>query len=268
MELVSDLAAIGFTEYEAKVYMALLRESPATGYQISKLAGVPRSMVYEALGRLNARGAVLKTDDRRATLYRPVPPDVLLDRYSQEYQKRIQNLRGSLQALFNTQQEDHFWSIKGRDSTLSYAKQMIDAAENELLLVLSDVDLEELQDRVMKADERGVAVSALLTGSGDLSCGQVAHHPPLESELHGLTDMLIVVADHKQALIANTDVETTATITGNRNLILIARQFVWMELFAQRINATIGPELLARLNPDDRRILETYTHPFTQNDED
>jgi hypothetical protein len=52
-DLLNDLNAIGFTEYEAKVYLALLKEHPSTGYQISKMAGIPRSMVYEALGRLD-----------------------------------------------------------------------------------------------------------------------------------------------------------------------------------------------------------------------
>lgn len=55
MDVEADLTRIGFTEYEAKVYLALLRENPATGYQLSKSSGVPRSMVYEALGRLHVR---------------------------------------------------------------------------------------------------------------------------------------------------------------------------------------------------------------------
>ena len=84
MDALEDLMAIGFTEYEARVYVALLRENPATGYQLSKQSGVPRSMVYEALGRLHTRSAVLKTGDRRATLFRPVPPSVLLDRYESQ----------------------------------------------------------------------------------------------------------------------------------------------------------------------------------------
>ena len=75
MVLLSNLVAAGFSEYEAKVYLALLSEHPATGYQISKSSGVPRSMVYEALGRLHNRGAVLKSEENRATLYRPLPPD-------------------------------------------------------------------------------------------------------------------------------------------------------------------------------------------------
>ena len=35
---VAELRALGFTEHEARVYLTLLRASPATGYEIEKLA--------------------------------------------------------------------------------------------------------------------------------------------------------------------------------------------------------------------------------------
>ncbi|MFN2242433.1 MAG: hypothetical protein ACK2U2_09110, partial [Anaerolineae bacterium] len=88
-------------------------------------------------------------------------------------------------------------------------------------------------------------------------CGRVARHAPLESELQELTDTLMVVADGQEVLIARTDAETQATITRNANLVLIARQFIWMELFAQRIHARLGADLLARLDPTDRAIFDS-----------
>ena len=51
MNLIEDLKLAGFTEYESRTYLALLREHPATGYKISNESGVPRSMVYQALGK-------------------------------------------------------------------------------------------------------------------------------------------------------------------------------------------------------------------------
>jgi HTH-type transcriptional regulator, sugar sensing transcriptional regulator len=258
MNLLQDLTAVGFTEYEAKVYLALLRENPATGYQLSKNSGVPRSMVYEALGRLVVRGAVLKTDDRRATLYRPVPPEILLDRYQKEHDQLFDNLRKELGAMVDTQQEDYYWTFKGSGSVFSYARQMIEKAQAELLVVLNDTDLGALRPQIETACRRGVLTSALLTGSGELGCGDVVRHPPLESELQELDRMMVLVVDNQQVLIANRDHEVTATITRNMNLVLIARQFVWMELFAQRIYSRMGPDLLQRLDPDDRRILEVY----------
>jgi Cd2+/Zn2+-exporting ATPase len=114
-----------------------------------------------------------------------------------------------------------------------------------------------LRKEILQANEKGLKINALLTGAGELDCGEVAWHPPLESALQNLTAMFIVIADSHEALIATTGLETTATITRNNNLVFIAGQFVWMELFTQRIYARLGDDLLRRLTPEDRRIFES-----------
>ena len=255
---VNDLMALGFTEYEAKVYIALLGSYPNTGYQLSKQAGIPRSMVYEALGRLSGRGAVLETGDDRATYYRPVPPEVLLDRYEQEQERRISSLRKHLRSLFVPKKGERLWTIRGENTIMSYAGQMIRKAEEEILLVLADEHVTTLSPVIQEAHEKNLIVGALLTGEGDLEFGEVARHPPLESELQELTGMLVVVIDQEEALIASAEGESSATITNNRHLAIIARQFVWMELFAQRIYRQIGSDLMNNLRPEDQQILQLF----------
>ncbi len=257
MDLVATLVAIGFTEYEAKVYLELLDEYPATGYQLSKNSGVPRSMVYEALGRLRTRGAVLETVEERATIYRPLPPQILLETYEREQSALVKDLRSGLLERYNAQDEGRLWSISGRHQVLSYGMQMIASAKESLKLVLTDADLDTLRPSIMEANARGLEINALLTGSGELGCGQVVRHPPLESELQQLTGMSMIMADERELLIAHTTQETTATITRNHNLLFIAGQFVWMELFTQRIYGQLGSDLLARLSPEDRQIFES-----------
>jgi sugar-specific transcriptional regulator TrmB len=85
MDLIAGLVAAGFTEHEARTYLALLRDYPATGYPLSKETGAPRLMAREALGRLHAQGAVLETSDGRVTQYRPLLPDVVFDQHGQQY---------------------------------------------------------------------------------------------------------------------------------------------------------------------------------------
>lgn len=261
MDLLANLIEIGFTEYEAKVYLALLGEHPATGYQLSKASGVPRSMVYESLKRLHTRGAALESVEGRATLYRPLPPDMLLDRHTKEYRRLVGNLRKGLEELFTATADNRIWSLSGRSTVLAYAAQLIRNAQTELFLVLTDEDLAELKEELAAAHERGIIVNALLTGTEELDFGRVAYHPPLESELQGLTATLLVVVDDTEALIASASLhqETVATITRNADLVLIARQFVWMELFTQRVYGRLGRDLLERLDPEDRRIFESFT---------
>jgi len=255
MDLIDELMALGLTEYESKVYIALLRDYPATGYQLSKEAGIPRSMVYEALGRLEARGAVLKTLEEKATLYRPVAPDTLLDRYEQESRTRIGSLRVGLAPLYTRQDEGRLWNFGGRKEALAYAADMIAQATDELMLVLTDADVEELRPLLTGAHERGVRLGVMLTGAAAFDLGQVVRHPPHETELHRMQETLVVVADEREFLIASGHATSQATVTTNANMVLIARQFIWMELFAQRIFARLGDDLLLRLEPEDRRVL-------------
>lgn len=260
LNIQEALAQIGFTEYEARVYLALLADYPANGYQISKQSGVPRSMVYEALSRLRLRGAVLETVEERATLYRPLPPDVLLDRHQDEHHRLMSGLRDGLNAVYRRPADlGHVWTISGRQTALVYAAQLVGQAQATVYLVLGDGDLDALRGQIEAACQRGVEVNTLLTGQGKLDCGQVVYHPPLESEIQGLTGTLLVVADDAEMLIASDGGEALATITRNPNLVLIARQFVWMELFTQRVYARLGADVLARLEPDDRRIFESLT---------
>jgi HTH-type transcriptional regulator, sugar sensing transcriptional regulator len=256
-ELTARLVAIGLTEYESKVYLALLGEHPATGYQISKASGVPRSMVYEALGRLEARGAVLKSVEEKATLYEPIAPAALLDRYEREARERAAELRTRLTPMYTIEKSGRIWNFSGRREALLAAEELIGAAQRELMLVLTDADVVALHAGLAAAHARGVELGVMLTGDADFGFGQVVRHPKRETELHGMVESLIVVADEQQVLIASGHLISEATVTTNRNMVMIARQFIWMELFAQRIFARLGDDLLARLDPHDRQVLHS-----------
>jgi len=260
IDYINDFMALGFTETEAKIYLALLTTHPANGYQLSKKTGVPRSMVYEALGRLTLRGAVLKTGEDRSTVYRPVPPNILLERLEQDYSQLTRGLQVRLLELFTIKNEELLWSINGASSVYSYAMQMIIESKNEILLVIDDSSLDRLGATINQiCNDNKVHVKALLTGEGTLDCAQIVRHPPLESELQGILNMLVLVVDYQECLIANTKFEIEATITKNPNLVFIARQFIWMELFAQRIYKQFGSDLIERLESEDQRIFENIT---------
>ncbi|HET6447282.1 MAG TPA: helix-turn-helix domain-containing protein [candidate division Zixibacteria bacterium] len=256
MDLISELKQIGFTEYEAKVYLALLNRYPATGYQLSKTSGVPRSMVYETLRRLHTRGAVMETVEERATYYRPLPPATLIESHETDHKQLILSLRSGLHDIYTSIEDDRVWTISGRSAILTYAGQLIQESTSGVFLVVPDDALEFLRPVIQEACQRGVDANTLLTGDGDLNCGRVARHPPLESELQELIGILLVAVDGVGVLIASprSHQETKATVTRNPDLVHIARQFVWMELFTQRIYARLGSDVLDRLEPEDKAI--------------
>lgn len=260
MDLTKELQKIGFTEYEAKIYLALLKEYPSTGYQISKNSGVPRSMVYEALGRLHTKGAVLETVETRATYYRPLPPDILLDQHLASLNTLVHGLKPNLANLYESRDDTSIWTLSDENAVFAYATQMLGAAKQEVFLVLNDRAAEILYPTLEKVSQTGIPVNVLSTGNSHLPFGNLAQHPPLESQIQGLTETLLVLVDGKEVLVANITNNIQATITKNSNLILIAHQFIWMEFFTQRVFSQIGSDLLDRLNPEDRAIFESITH--------
>jgi Cd2+/Zn2+-exporting ATPase len=180
---------------------------------------------------------------------------MLLDRYEREARDRAENLRAALLPLYNQEETGRLWNFSGRREALAYAADLIDAAKSELMLVLTDADVSALRRHLEAAHERGVALGVILTGDMPFALGQAVRHPKRETELHRMQETLIVVADEGEFLISSGHQITAATVTTNSNMVMIARQFIWMELFAQRIFARLGSDLLQKLDPNDQQVL-------------
>lgn len=56
MDNCQCLEELGFSSNEAKVYSTLSAHKMLNGYEVAKFSGVARSLVYEVLNRLVARG--------------------------------------------------------------------------------------------------------------------------------------------------------------------------------------------------------------------
>ena len=252
METIRGLMDLGFAESEAKIYLALLAQHPASGYQIGKSAGLPRSLVYDALARLEARGAVLRSEAENAAVYKPLDPEVLLRRHIEAQERTANALRPALAAASTAGPDDRIWSFSRRQDALSCAADLIERAKSELYLVLTDPDLDALRGQVEASARRIGAqrIGILLTGTGSLSVGRTARHPAAETAHHRMEETLVVVRDEEELLISSGFGPVSASLTRNPNLVLISRQFVWMELFSRRLEASIDPAELARLRKE------------------
>ena len=96
--LLSDLQGVGFTEYEARVYLGLLQKSPATAYEVAKQHGLPRPNVYTVLETLERRGAVQRVSEDPVRMV-PVDPQTLFDRISRTMAERCASLQERLESV-------------------------------------------------------------------------------------------------------------------------------------------------------------------------
>jgi len=96
--VIEELQHLGMSGYEAKAYVALVAAgTPLNGYEVAKHSGVPRSTVYETLGKLVGRGAAYEVRAGEASVgYISLPPNALLDRMRREFDRSIDTLRSAL----------------------------------------------------------------------------------------------------------------------------------------------------------------------------
>src|SRR4051812_20801461 len=99
--VVEQLQQLGLSGYEAKAYVALITAGrPLNGYEVAKLSGVPRSTVYETLGKLVARGAAFEVRaEADALAYLALPAESLLARMRRDFEQRMSQLDEALPRL-------------------------------------------------------------------------------------------------------------------------------------------------------------------------
>lgn len=254
-EIIAVLSQLGFTEYEAKTYLSLLRKNPVTGYQISKDAGIPRSMVYEALGRLSNRGAVMSLPLGDTTRYAPVSVNILLDSLRHRYEDILDVAHERLSKEETRTPLEQVWNIEGRDHVLTRAREMVRESQKEVLVSVSDDTLLDIIPVLQEATGRGVRVRMLLSGDAEVSFGEVIRHPRAESALQKTGQSLVLVTDDSQCLIGGTGINETCIWTGNRHVVFIARQFIWQEVFTQKVLERLGKEVFGALSEEERKAV-------------
>ncbi len=254
---IDKLVKIGFSEYEAKAYVALLRESPVTGYQLSKLSGVPRSMIYEVVGKLTARGAAMTLRTDGATKYAPVPAAEFFDQLHREHEELISSLKDDLSALASVPDLEYVWNIEGHENIIVKAREMIAQAKARIYLALLPVTFPDLQPTLEEAIGRGVRVVLYTTSELKLPGGQVVVARVTEQTLGQAGGLgLILVIDGEEVLIAEwlTATQARASWTSSPLLVFVAEHHLRTDLYLPQILALLGDQALDLIQEEDREL--------------
>jgi len=175
-EVLAILRELDFTEYEAKVYLALLEKAPLSGYAVALNSGVPRSKIYEILGGMVNRGDIMVSQES-TPLYVPLPPDELI---AQRKRRAEHTFRAAQEALaeysLSSKNRESIYNISGHGAIMSRVKEAIRGAKYRVLLEIWKEDAEELEDVLRQAAQRGVEFLIVSYGEVDFDFAQVYHH--------------------------------------------------------------------------------------------
>ncbi len=174
-ETLSYLKELGFTEYEAKVYISLLSSHPASAYTISQNSGVPHSRVYDITRRLIKKGVAVSTGVK-PELFSPLSPNDLVDKLRREYDQFTTELEERLKSVNFVSDFDPVWNLPGKEKVFEMAAELIGKAKNTVYTGIWSEELPWLLDELRNADKRGVQVFTLIYGNDKLNFGETYNH--------------------------------------------------------------------------------------------
>jgi sugar-specific transcriptional regulator TrmB len=253
-EPVDRLVELGFSEYEAKAYVALVKESPATGYHVAKVSSVPRSMIYEVLGKLTARGAAMQLRKEGKTQYAPAPPQEFLDQLQREHDDLVASLKEDLMSVGATSDLEYVWNIEGHENVMGKAEEMIRQAQDRVYMAVLPSTFPPLKPALEDAIARDVRVVVYSSGCLDLRGGRIVATSLSEEYLKRAEGLaLILVVDGDEVLIGErlTAPQARSSWTRSPLFVLIAEHHLRTDLYLPRILDELGDRAEKVIHEDD-----------------
>ncbi|MBY0595352.1 TrmB family transcriptional regulator [Bacillus bingmayongensis] len=250
-EVMKELQKLGFSQYECKAYIGLLKHYPATGYEISKQTGVPRSMIYEVLGKLMDKGAVHLVPSEPVK-YVPVSATELMDRMRKDFEKSFDFLDQKLNGLEQERQVDVISHIRTDERIIKEISNIIERAEEELWISVWEQQVTELESLIQRKEQEGVHIFSILFGAPETKIGTTFHHnymtPDVVKERMG-GHLTVIARDGKEVLIANFSDQGTswAVTTYDPALVLVATEYVRHDIMVEEITQEFGSDKLDAL---------------------
>jgi HTH-type transcriptional regulator, sugar sensing transcriptional regulator len=249
---VEHLQALGMTEWEARAYLALLEESPSSGYGVAKRSGVPRAKIYEVLASLESKGAV-HVARGEPKLYGPVRPSELLERWREDTARRIDAAEEALaNHAVQVGGDAAIWDIQGRGQIFDRARQLARNSRRHIMLEIWAPDADELRAELAEAAGRGVRVTVVAYGDPRLPFAEVYPHPSTDEVTAGLGGRWLVLSADSREVVAGLvsgGADSRAAWTSHPALVVPITELVKHDLYKLEMLAAHKDVLEADFGP-------------------
>lgn len=250
IEAVEALTALGLTEYEAQCFVALVQLSQGTAKEISRIADVPQSRVYDVTDQLYQKDLVdiEESDPKR---YFALPVEAAIERLDREYNQHLEDANDALQNLASRPQDDDgAWTIATRDGVITRVHMHIDDATEEIYLHIGHEELLEpdLLDELGAADDRSLTIYAEVPSE---TLKQTLHEriPAANVAVSDLSLSEITTGDGSPGRLLMVDRETILLSAQKDGLVPneVAETGLWGSEVGHGLVAWLRPLLLSRI---------------------
>jgi HTH-type transcriptional regulator, sugar sensing transcriptional regulator len=253
-EVLAGLRRLGFTDYEARIYVRLLQQDrPSTAYEVAKTTGVPRPNAYAALETLAQRGAVLPVSAAPAR-YVAAPPGDFLDGVARQTRTLCAEVGERLAAMAAASDAQWVYSLDGEAEVNARIDQLIHETRETLLIKAPDDLLRRHKPALAEAGARGVDMLIVVFGPDaaefTLRPALPHLHPRGQRRAHG---------QHRQPVHhclrpcgdghGPHGGEVVAVHTRNGPIVNMAESLIRHDFYMAEIFARFGPQIDAAFGP-------------------
>jgi sugar-specific transcriptional regulator TrmB len=236
-DLAAHLQSIGFTQYEAQIYITLVRVGAQNGNEISQASRVPSSRTYDTLRKLVGKGAVASFADGESVRYVALPPAQVIGRYRASINSTLDHLEEGLGQLTAYEADEEVLSMRGELSVLAHVRDAVAAAQRELYVSIWDEELPAVRKALLEADGRGVRMHVMLYGAAvELGGAQVythAHTDIVRARIGGR--LMVLVGDDTRSVVARFAAgnQVYGYSSQNRALALLAKEYLGHDIILE-----------------------------------
>jgi len=154
------LEQLGLSAYAARTFVALSSLGDGTAKEVSEVADVPRTRVYDAADELHELGLV-RIESSTPRRFHAVPHEVAMRLLSSEYTARIDEAFSDLEAISGTEssvRRSDLWSLSDEQAIVDRTVRLLDETDETLFFATAKTALDEpVVDSLVTAAERDVS---------------------------------------------------------------------------------------------------------------
>jgi HTH-type transcriptional regulator, sugar sensing transcriptional regulator len=259
VNIIKSLTDLGYSEYEAKTYLALIKVQPATAYETAKTAGIPSSKIYETLNKLKDKGIVMTMKSGDKLLYAAIDPEEFLDKQKDNFDKTISDVESGLKNMSTEDDISYIWNIRDYDYLIDKSLRMIREAQNSVLLSLWPDEFEYLEEAILSLD---IPYAVVHFG--------VPKKTKVKLFVHPIQDTLYAERGGKGfSLVADSRKAVTATISNSREVAgawsknpgfaLLAEDYIKHDIYIMKIVNRFNNGLIQRFGDNYKLLRDIYS---------
>lgn len=233
-EIVEKLKELGLNEYQSKVYLALLKKYPATGYEISKISNIPQSRAYDTLKALENMHIAIASNTKPIT-YTPIKPKELTKRIKRKIDSTIDFLEKKLPDVKEDYTEPII-TIRSRIKIIDKVIEIIKSAKKTIYLAVWGQDFKYIENHIIDAYNRGIEIKIVQYDDFVCNFGTVFKHSGVKMLEHYPSGRFIFLSiDNSEGIFGKVDTQKNESPeviwTKNSEIVFLIKAFTVHDMY-------------------------------------